>query len=252
MKTALCIYGMFKEFPRVVRSWKFLNHIDYDVYFSTYSINVERSDRLEIHVIEPVNKSDIISAFPSAGLVEINFSDYYGDKFIKHLGHNSNRMLYHWKKCWEMLIRADIKYDRVILIRPDLLLLNLNESLIPALTCNVDDYLYGLSPVLQAPPPTFLGTVDNMFIGNMYTIGRLIKQINYIEDHDRYFEYHLCKFLINNDIYVEPLGVRGLTSTVVRSNSRELFEMGGDNFDNEFVAKAAILTGEFAKAKWEK
>ena len=246
MKTALCIYGLYRELDRCIRSWKFLNHMEYDVYFSTYDHTYERNTGLGIDIFEPITGDQILNNFPQAGNIEINL-EQKDNLFLNPL-HNSDKMLYHWKKCFDMLGASGIEYNRVFLIRPDLFFENSAEFILPTLDCSSDNIIYS-GRLEQHPPPTYLGIVDTLLIGNVYTLGKIIRDMNYIFAPKHYFEYYLAKFLINNDIYSFPLGDKDVRYTVVRSNARQFIDNNiTDNFAHDFMVELGKLTEKWAIA----
>ena len=245
MKTAICIFGLFKELPRCIRSWKFLNHLNYDIYFSTYNYTYERNTNLGINIFEEVTEQEIKDLFPSAQNILINLENKDNNE-LNSL-HNSDKMLYHWKKCWSMLCDSGVIYDSVFLVRPDIIFENSTEISLSNLDCSSEDIIYG-GGVRQCPPPTYISTMDILTIGNPIAIGKIITGMNFIYDYTKFFEYHLAKFLVNNDIYSVDLGNMDVIYAVVRSNSRELINSNiNGNFDGIFLNNIHLLTHRFSE-----
>ena len=90
MKTAVLVSGMCRQFDIAVKSWKFLNDLDCDVYFSTWKKSVQSSKVLNMHVEEDITENTILEHIPNAKIkiYDVNDFDFPGDKFYhndKHL-----------------------------------------------------------------------------------------------------------------------------------------------------------------------
>jgi len=80
MKTAVLVSGMYREFDIAVKSWKFLNDLDCDVYFSTWKKSVQSSTVLDIHIDEDVTEDMILKHIPNAKIkiYDVNDYDFFG------------------------------------------------------------------------------------------------------------------------------------------------------------------------------
>ena len=111
MKIAVLIYGMYREFDIAISSWDFLKKLDCDVYFSTWSTSKQRNKKLDIIVDEEVTEKRILDHVKNA---RISISD---DIFSELT--NPEKMIFHWKSGLEMIKKHNIKYDYLMLTRPD-------------------------------------------------------------------------------------------------------------------------------------
>jgi hypothetical protein len=96
MKLAVLVYGMYREFDIVVKSWDFLNNIDSDVYFSTWDTSKQKNIRLGITIDEEVTEERIKKHIPNA-----TTSVQSENKFTELS--NSQKLMYHWKNCLKMV-----------------------------------------------------------------------------------------------------------------------------------------------------
>ena len=158
MKTAVLVFGEFREFETAHTSWKFLENIDYDIYVHTWDTSNDTNSELGINVKESVDEHRILKYFPNA---TVNIEQ------DKELGLASARMIYHIRMLFNMMTLSGVKYDTVILLRPDIYFndsTNIESLLIELPNKNI---LYGLSTVNHPPPPEFTYVNDCLFIGTM-------------------------------------------------------------------------------------
>jgi hypothetical protein len=110
MKVAVLVYGMYREFDIAVKSWKFLQEIDNDVYFSTWNTSMQKNKRLDIAIDEEVSRDRITKHIPTA-IVNVE-SDTLPLS-------NPQKLIYHWKQCLRMMKESGKHYDIIMLTRPD-------------------------------------------------------------------------------------------------------------------------------------
>lgn len=119
MKTAVLVYGEYREFDNVVESWKVLNTFDCDFYFSTWNKSKQNNNSLGIFKEFDVTKDMILKYYPQA-IVDIrnpydyvDCSDWWG---------SSAKIYNHWKNCVKLLDDSKKEYDFILILRPDLYL----------------------------------------------------------------------------------------------------------------------------------
>lgn len=210
-KTAVLVYGEFREFEYAHKTWSFLNYIDYDIYFSTWNVTKESNELLGIYIEEDVTPDRILKYFPNA-IVDIR--DDYGP-----LTTSINKMTFHWRNLFNMIQFSGIEYDNVILLRPDLYIVEFKP--INDLLNNLkDDRIYGLSEMRTLSPPSFLYVQDCMFIGKVEKLKWSLLTFGSPDTTFKDIHYHLCLHFLQNFIYVESIGIKYLDYYVMRSINR--------------------------------
>ena len=78
MKTAVLVSGMCRQFDIAVKSWKFLNDLDCDVYFSTWKKSVQSSKVLNMYIEEDITEDMILEHIPNAKvkIYDVNNFDF--------------------------------------------------------------------------------------------------------------------------------------------------------------------------------
>ena len=204
MKLAVLIYGMYREFDIAIKSWNFLNHIDNDVYFSTWDRSAQRNKRLNITIDEEVTHSRILKHVPTA---TVNI-----EPDVLSLS-NPQKMIYHWKQCLRMMKESGKEYDLVMLTRPDSFkVINDYKTIYK---CNTPNVLYGLEELLDTEAGPFIQ--DVFFLGDTQTVSNLIDTISpdILSIHNG-----LAEHILSLGYSVEK--VEGIHVTTIRANSRSL------------------------------
>jgi hypothetical protein len=196
MKTAVLIFGEYREFKNAHKTWKFLNNIDYDIYISTWNTSNDVNNVLGIDLHATIDETDILNYFPNAK-ISIKADTMYGMV--------STKMIHHWRTLFNMMTVSDIEYDNVVLIRPDVYFDNtdLIESLLTKLPN--ENVLYGLSTVNHPPPPEYMYVNDCLFIGKMELMRNTFLSMFEPDITRKGIHYHLAKHFINNDIHIQPI-----------------------------------------------
>jgi hypothetical protein len=204
MRLAVLVYGMYREFDIAVKSWNFLNHIDNDVYFSTWNRSAQRNKRLGITIDEEVTPSRILNHVPTA---TVNV-----EPDVLPLS-NPQKMIYHWKQCLRMMKESGREYDLVMLTRPDSFkVINDYKTIYKY---NVPNVLYGLEELLNTETGPFIQ--DIFFIGNTETMSNLIDTIS---PGIHSIHNGLAEHILTLGYSVEK--VEGINVATVRANSRSL------------------------------
>jgi hypothetical protein len=213
MKIAVIVYGMYREFDIAVKSWDFLNRFDCDVYFSTWSKSLQKNKKLGIIINEDVNEERILRHIPNAkiSIIDDNFDDLL----------RSEKMIFHWKRALDMLLKSSIKYDYIILSRSDNYIhFNIDENFIK--NTIQSDKIYGLAE-MEIINDYEVSIQDIFFMGKFEEIKKIIESIpsNLChEEFDGSIHYHLAKHILLNKLTVEVLP--NVEVVVVRGNAREL------------------------------
>lgn len=223
MKTAVLIFGEFREFEIAQKSWTFLNKIDYDLYISTWNYSYEENELLGIHLREDVTPDRILKYFPNA---TINIEDEF-------YSISPTKMTYHWRKLFNMVTISGKEYNNILLMRPDIVLYNKNdEDFINLINSKIEGpIIYNLSGIVHSPSPVFLYVQDCLFLGEAKMMKNALlsfppPDISYKDIH-----YHLSKHFINNDIYIESIFPNIISNYyIMRSIQRKFIDLDL-NFD---------------------
>lgn len=196
MKTAVLVYGEFREFENSHKSWNFLKLLDYDIYFSTWNTSVEKNEFLKYDVSDVVTEDKILKYFPNA---IINIEEPFWSS-------PPSKVTHHWRKLFNMVQMSNKNYDIIILIRPDIYLKELHHSFNEVLT-NINDerIIYGLSNIQSQKPPIFLFVADCMWVGKTKLMEEIFLSFPPPDITRKNIHYHLSKHFINNDVYVENI-----------------------------------------------
>jgi hypothetical protein len=234
MKTAVLVFGEYREFKNAHKTWKFLNNIEYDMYVSTSNTSSDVNNILGINLHTTIDKMDILKYFPNAK-ISIKSDTVYGMV--------STKMVHHWRTLFNMMTMSGIEYDNVILLRPDIYFDNtdLIESLLIKLPNT--NILYGLSRVNHPPPPEYMYVNDCLFIGNMELMRNTFLSMFEPDITRKGIHYHLAKHFINNDIYIQPIHepdnifgiMRALHRDYLHCNFTELKEIGEIYFETKHM-----------------
>jgi hypothetical protein len=216
MKTAVLVSGMYREFDIAVKSWKFLNDLDCDVYFSTWRKSIQSSKVLDIHLEEDVTEDMILKHIPNAKIkiYDVNDFDFSGD-----VEYHNNKHLFLLKSSLNMIKESGVEYDMLIMTRPD------NYSFynyVPDYYKKFirEDALFGLTPIYITGKPSmeqyFL--LDYFFMGHFKTLYNVID--NLPTDMIGNIHTEFAKSVMKLDYYVVQLPEFDLK--LIRPNVRDL------------------------------
>jgi hypothetical protein len=163
MKLAVLVYGMYREFDIAVKSWDFLNHIDSDVYFSTWDKSVQKNNRLNITIDEEVSEERIKKHIPNA-VTSVQSEDGFMDLT------NPQKLIYHWKNCLKMVKESGKEYDLIMITRPDTYKV-ISEPHHRIFNYNKPNTVYGLEKIKFNNDEPFIQ--DIFFIGNFNIMSNL-------------------------------------------------------------------------------
>lgn len=195
-KVAVLVFGEFREFEIAHKTWEFLNNINYDMFISTWNKSYETNEKLNIFLCEDVTENQIRKYFPDS-IINIEPD--------QNIGMNSSKMIYHWRKLFNMMQISGNKYDKVILMRCDI---GLKKSIEIESIINGEinnSIIYGLSEIIVFPPPEHLYVCDCMFIGETNIMRNTFLSFFEPDITKKCIHYFLAKHFIENDIYVERI-----------------------------------------------
>jgi hypothetical protein len=216
MKTAVLVSGMYREFDIAVKSWKFLNDLDCDVYFSTWKKSIQSSKVLDIHLEEDVTEDMILKHIPNAKIKIYDVNDF---NFSGDVEYHNNKHLFLLKSSLGMIKESGVDYDMLIMTRPD------NYSFYnytPEYYFKFirEDALFGLTPIYITGKPSmeqyFL--LDYFFMGHFKTLYNVID--NLPTDMIGNIHTEFAKSVMKLDYYVVQLPDFDLK--LIRPNVRDL------------------------------
>ena len=155
MKVAVLIYGMYVEFEIAATSWNFVHELDCDLYMSTWNKSKKFSEKLNFLSEYDVSEDMIKSIFPKINLVLLDQKNYFFKTGLE-------RLKFHWMNCINEMENSKIKYDILILTRPENYFRNYNYK--NFLNFTKKDRIYGLDEVEERPNGLFVQ--DIFFMGD--------------------------------------------------------------------------------------
>ena len=209
MRAAVLVYGMTTAFELAVQSWKFLDEIDCDIYFSTWNFHKKYSEKLNYLSEHSVNEEMILKYIPNAHLM-INDEKNYS------FNTNIEKIVFHWRNCLEMMEKNKINYDIMILMRPEnYMSYNFHSS--EFFKNRELDCVYGLENIRTVSPHRYF-VQDIFFMGDYKIMYELLSTMS-TDVNDLHGK--LAEHIINKNLYVKPLENIGVMT--LRPNCMELF-----------------------------
>ena len=81
MKVAVFVYGEYRDFDILVKTWDFLKDLDCDVYMSTWDYSYQENHILGYFVEKQVTENMILDYVPNAKFKIINEKEHYGERY---------------------------------------------------------------------------------------------------------------------------------------------------------------------------
>ena len=100
MKVAVLVYGMLREFDTAVKTWNFLNHPDFDFYFSTWSESYQINKNLNIDIREEITEDMITKHIPNAKISILDESNFV---FPGDIVYQNDKLIFHQKNGLKMI-----------------------------------------------------------------------------------------------------------------------------------------------------
>lgn len=115
MKTAVIVSGEYRTFSICRPTMTFLDHNLTDIYFSTWPLTIYNIKRLNFKKIEKVTNEIIIKDLKKQSVISLgNFNTC-----VKDIDPNI-KMIDRWINGLRLIKESGIKYDKIIITRPDL------------------------------------------------------------------------------------------------------------------------------------
>lgn len=226
MNVAVLVFGEYREFDIAVKSWKFLNEFNCDVYFSTWDESIQVKDDLNVNIFEQVTVERIKNHIPNATVSIKNQND------VAHLNGNTQKMFFHWKESFRLMIESGKQYDSIMLLRPDLYF-DLDSHKIFS-EFNEPNTLY-CNKLINAsgyvPPKPFLLT-DTFYYGNYNEMYKFIDNLDVVSSEVNPHK-QLYKLTINLDlktkivdfeIFIMRPTLRGIDSMSIELVIKKFYE----------------------------
>lgn len=177
MKSAILIYGMYREFDICINHWdKVEEYYDCDYYFSTWDKSKQKYSNDESFKEFDVTPNMITNYLPNCSYDILDENLIFP---IKPTQPSSNQLLFHWKNVYNMMLKSGKEYDMVILLRSDSILkIKMSNNINPKdwVKINHKDLFGSDIKVINSNPYEFI-IDDILFMGNMDMIGKLINKI---------------------------------------------------------------------------
>lgn len=219
MKIAVIVYGEYREFEFVVKSWDFLEKLNCDVFISTWDKSIQINQELNIHVDEDITEERILNILPNAKVSVLKESDYF-DLTIADAhsqARNTNKMIFHMKNGLKLVNDSGIQYDMILLMRPDCYQ---NYPILEPeyfYSHNQKDRIYGVSYINVTGKDSYFLS-DILFVGDFGVMTDFISTLP--EDLLGNVHTNLAKHIISRDLWVDRFHTFDVT--VCRANVREL------------------------------
>ena len=231
MKTAVLVSGMCRQFDISVKSWKFLNDLDCDVYFSTWKKSVQTSKVLDFHIEEDITEDMILQHISSAKIkiYDVNDFDFSGDR-----SYHNDKHLFLMKSSLNMIKESGVEYDMLIMTRPD------NYSFYnytPEFYSKFinEGVIYGLTPIyiVGKPSEEIYFLVEYFFMGHFKTLFNVIDNLPTKMPGNIHTEF--AREILKLDYYVVQLPNFDLK--LVRPNVRNLKseEISNETIQGKFM-----------------
>jgi hypothetical protein len=206
-KVAVCICGEYRQLDLTYTSWNFLYHSDFecDIYASTWETSRQENKGLGINIFENITEDHYKKYFPNAKIILNKIPESY-EQILRQ---NSAKMYFNWKKAVELVKESNIKYDLLIIIRPDVFL-ECHENYSRFVDAIKTDRIYGTDWI------KLIG-VNYFFIDDLIFMGECDTMINFIDEIplETTTHYGLAKFIISKNLFVERLS---LSPIIIRAN----------------------------------
>lgn len=218
-KIAVLVCGQLREFNIGVKSWGPLFDLNCDFYFSTWNKSSQSKKKwpnyFDNNEIE-ITKNMITDIIPSAIVSVLNEEEH------KHIYKITDKQILHWKNTLKICMDSNIKYDVIIVTRPDVFIHlpdlknyinNLKENEIRNTSFG------GLSNFFE----------DVFFMGNFNTIKTFIENLK--ESEINFVHEDLYTHLISLNLFLNSFP-HDLKATEVRPITNELYR---NNIDYDTI-----------------
>ena len=115
-RIAVLISGEYRKFDVTRPTMTFLNEENVDVYISTWDKTIFSNKRINLNVAEDVTEERIIKDLGRPATIKID-----SHRLIEVDPKYNSKMIDRWLTGFNLIKSSNIKYDYVIVMRPDLI-----------------------------------------------------------------------------------------------------------------------------------
>jgi hypothetical protein len=238
MKAAILVNGECRELPIAIKTWRFLNEIDCDVYVSTWNKSKQVNKNLNIDIEEDITEEYIKQYIPNAKISIKNKNDY---DFSSDTFYHNAKQIFHWKNSLKMMKESGIEYDIILMTRPDnYMFYNFHSS--KFFEFINEQTLYGLLAINVSGPNKQYFVLDYFFCGLNSEITKFIESLP--DEMPNNIHTELSLHILSLDMYVHPIqsfdsfdltlarptlrGIENLTREIVQN---KFWEWGQNNLN---------------------
>lgn len=194
-KIAVLISGEYRKFDVTRKTMSFLDQPNVDVYFSTWDRTTYSLPSVGLQIEETVTKEKILKVLGKHGTIRIDSHDLLPKKKY------NVKMIHRWLAGFKLIENSGIKYDYVVILRPDMFF---SKNPVPELV-NLDKFNNGIGfswatsmHIGLLPDVLFISTFENMknLIDNLSIFDWSFNKEN--NWHKWWYEYVKNKFEIFN------------------------------------------------------
>ena len=229
MKVAVLVIGEYREFKIAVNSWNFKNYDYIDYWISTWDTSICDN------IVEKVNEesfTEYLSNIKDIGIHSSEYISYQSEKIVD----TPLSWRWHWmsvhEKLEETIKSQNLKYDYILIVRPDIWITNDDNFLSKSFLNNInDDTIYSLS----------MGEPSNEVVNDLLFYGKFNVMMDFISKskHKPTEHFNLAQVIFNN--FKSELNCK-LDVSVVRPEARvidkknyniKLFRILDENFTKQ-------------------
>lgn len=113
MKIAVLISGEYRNFGICRKTMKFLDDPNVDIYFSTWAETKYSLPIAKIDETIPVTKEQVLRDLGKVAIIDVDNKKVVPRKY-------NEQMIYRWRRGVEIIRDSGIKYDYLVITRPDI------------------------------------------------------------------------------------------------------------------------------------
>lgn len=203
---------MYREFDFVANNLQILNLTKYDFYMSTWNISKQKYNNSDSYKEFEVTPNMITDYIPNCIYEILNESEIFPNEVKNH-----NKMIFHWKNCFKLLINSDKQYDLICLIRTDLSFQILAKGYpMSEFLTDIDDWEFDRNTLysnellrvrkrINEVDINYLAD-DLLFCGSRKIIGRFINGLpNPFTEYDWIPHITLGNYLFKNNMFLNDI-----------------------------------------------
>ncbi len=208
-RIAVLVYGVYIEFGMAVRSWKFLNDLNCDVYFSTWNKSKKYSPKLDVTSEYEVTDELLTKFIPNINYIISDEKNYNFNLKIE-------KIKFHWQNCFDMIQNSNKKYDILMLMRPENYMSNIKSERF--LETDQEGKIFGLEKIRIKPNGNYF-VQDIFFVGNFEIMKDLL--LSFPTETDD-MHGNMAKQILSKNLNLEV--IENFNVMTLRPNCNELKE----------------------------